>query len=130
MEPVEDPGEPRSPLVRAFSKEMIDAAFERRPAYKTMAPLMTLRVISVSILALALMTGVHLHNSAFAQSIIPDPTLTPGAVRTTDVGEICPTGTRELRHWSRERGDRILAEYDLPAGPHPATKSIILSRLD
>jgi hypothetical protein len=52
-------------------------------------------------------------------AIVPDPTLTPGAVRTVDVGAICSTGTRELRHWSRERDDRIMAEYGLPPGPHP-----------
>jgi hypothetical protein len=52
-------------------------------------------------------------------TIVPDPTLTPGAVRTVDVGEICATGTRELRHWTRERDDRIMVEYGLPTGPHP-----------
>jgi hypothetical protein len=52
-------------------------------------------------------------------TIVPDPTLTPGAVRTVDVDEICSTGTRELRHWSRERDDRIMEEYGLPTGPHP-----------
>jgi hypothetical protein len=52
-------------------------------------------------------------------AVIPDPTLTPGAVRTTDVGAICSTPTRELRHWSRDRDDRIMAEYGLPPGPHP-----------
>jgi hypothetical protein len=31
-------------------------------------------------------------------TIVPDPTLTPGAVRTTDVALICSVGTRELRH--------------------------------
>jgi hypothetical protein len=51
-------------------------------------------------------------------AIIPDPTITPGAVRTTDVGAICSTPTSELRHWSRERDDRIMAEYRLPLGPH------------
>ena len=57
---------------------------------------------------------------AWADStIIPDPTLTPGAVRTTDAGEICSTGTRQLRHWDRARDDRIMAEYGLPPGPHP-----------
>jgi hypothetical protein len=58
---------------------------------------------------------------ALAQSIatVPDPVLTPGAVRTTDVAAICSTGTRELRHWSRERDDEILVEYGLPTGPHP-----------
>ena len=50
-------------------------------------------------------------------AIAPDPTLTPGAVRTTDVSEICSHGTRELRHWDRERDDRIMAEYGLPHEP-------------
>jgi hypothetical protein len=54
---------------------------------------------------------------AMAQAVIPDPTLTHGAVRTTDVGAICSTPTGELRHWSRERDDRILAAYGLPPGP-------------
>jgi hypothetical protein len=51
-------------------------------------------------------------------AIIPDPTITPGAVRTTDVGEICSTPTGELRHWNRDRDNRILSEYGLPPGPH------------
>jgi hypothetical protein len=54
-----------------------------------------------------------------SQAIVPDPTLTPGAVRTTDVGEICSTPTSSLRHWDRARDNRILAEYGLPPGPHP-----------
>ena len=44
-------------------------------------------------------------------AIVPDPTLTPGAVRTTDPVEIGEHGTRELRHWDRARDDRIMAEY-------------------
>jgi hypothetical protein len=52
-------------------------------------------------------------------AIAPDPTLTPGAVRTIDLGEICSRGTRQLRHWDRTRDDRVMAEYGLPAGPHP-----------
>jgi hypothetical protein len=67
---------------------------------------------------LALMAA--LAGPAWADSgILPDPTLTPGAVRSTDVSEICSTGTRELRHWDRERDDHIMAEYGLPSGPHP-----------
>jgi hypothetical protein len=54
-----------------------------------------------------------------ASTIVPDPTLTPGAVRTTDAGLICSTGTRELRHWDRARDDHIMTEYGLPTGPHP-----------
>jgi hypothetical protein len=50
-------------------------------------------------------------------AIAPDPTLTPGAVRTIDVGEISSHGTREPRHWDRERDDRIMAEYGLPHEP-------------
>jgi hypothetical protein len=61
-----------------------------------------------------------LADPAMAQAIVPDPTLTPGAVRSTDVGEICSTSTSGLRHWSRERDDRIMAEYGLPPGPHPS----------
>jgi hypothetical protein len=53
-------------------------------------------------------------------TVVPDPVLTPGAVRTTDPVEICSTGTRQLRHWSRSRDDRILAEYGLSPGPHPS----------
>ena len=52
-------------------------------------------------------------------AIVPDPTLTSGAVRTTDVGEICSHGTRELRHWDRERDDHIMTEYGLRPGSHP-----------
>jgi hypothetical protein len=59
--------------------------------------------------------------NAIAQqiAILPNHALTPGMVRTVDVEEICSSGTRELRRWSRERDDRILAEYGLPEGPHP-----------
>jgi hypothetical protein len=57
--------------------------------------------------------------SAADFAIVPDPTLTPGAVRTTDPVEICTHSTREFRHWSREADDRILIEYGLPPGPHP-----------
>jgi hypothetical protein len=56
---------------------------------------------------------------ASAQAILPNPTLTPGAVRTINVGDICAQGTTELRHWSRERDNRIMGEYGLPTGPHP-----------
>jgi hypothetical protein len=68
----------------------------------------------------AILPFLLLASAAAAQAVIPDPTLTPGAVRTTDVGAICSTPTSELRHWSRERDDRIMAEYGLPTGPHPA----------
>jgi hypothetical protein len=68
--------------------------------------------------ALALMAA--LGAPALADStIVPDPTLTPGAIRTVDSAEICSHGTRELRHWDRARDDRIMAEYGLPTGPHP-----------
>ena len=79
-------------------------------------------LVSLALLAalasLALL--VALASPAFADSgSMPDPVLTPGAIRTTDVGEICSTSTRELRHWSRDRDDRIMLEYGLPVGSHP-----------
>jgi hypothetical protein len=70
------------------------------------------------VFALVFMTGGG-GGGASAQAVAPDPTVTPGAIRTTDTNEICSTGTRRLRRWSRERDDRILAEYGLPPGPHP-----------
>jgi hypothetical protein len=68
------------------------------------------------IVALALLVA----SPAWADSgILPDPKLTTGLVRSTTVSEICSTATGELRHWSRDRGDQIMAEYGLPSGPHP-----------
>ena len=55
----------------------------------------------------------------FAQAIAPDPTLTPGAVRTTDVADVCSHGTSQLRNMTSERRDWLMREYGLPPGPHP-----------
>ena len=74
-----------------------------------------MRLLATMVAALAWSTVAQAADFA----IVPDPTMTPGAVRTTDPVEICEHGTRELRHWSRERDDRILIEHGLPAGPHP-----------
>jgi hypothetical protein len=73
------------------------------------------------ILSYVLVTSMQGSTEATAQqaAIIPDPTLTPGAVRTIDVAQICVNGTAGVRHWSRERDDRIMAEYGLKPGPHP-----------
>jgi hypothetical protein len=55
-----------------------------------------------------------------APGTLPNLALTPGAVRTADPGDVCgDRSTRQYRHWSRARDDRILAEYRLPPGPHP-----------
>ena len=75
--------------------------------------------LRVPILGAALLASQSLAATA-ETTVVPDPTLTPGAVRTTDAAVICAAGTRQLRHWSRERDDRILAEYGLPEGPHPS----------
>jgi hypothetical protein len=75
--------------------------------------------IAFALLAL-IVVGVHWARGDEAPAaIVPDPTLTPGAVRTTDAEEICASGTQAQRHWSRERDDRIMVEYGLPLGPHP-----------
>jgi hypothetical protein len=74
--------------------------------------------------ALALTALLVAAAAAAAQNlaIVPDPTLTTGAVRTTKLSDICSTPTSGLRHWSRERDDRILAEYGLPTGSHPSVE--------
>jgi hypothetical protein len=72
--------------------------------------------------ALILLAGLALLAAvppAHAQTVVPDPTLTPGAVRTTDTGDVCRHGTNQLRHMTRERSDKIMASYDLPGGRHP-----------
>jgi hypothetical protein len=79
--------------------------------------LFALAANAIAIIAALLSTAIPVNASELA--VVPDPTLTPGAVRTTDRSEICSTSTRELRHWSRERDDRILREYGLPPGQHP-----------
>jgi hypothetical protein len=69
---------------------------------------------------LAALALLALASPAFADTtIVPDPVLTPGQARTANIGEACSTSTRELRHWSRERDDKIMREYGLPAGAHP-----------
>jgi hypothetical protein len=68
----------------------------------------------------SLAVATALVSPAWADSgILPDPVLTPGASRTTNIATICETETRTLRHWSRERDDKIMREYELPAGAHP-----------
>jgi len=63
--------------------------------------------------------------------VLPDPALTPGAVRTMDAGDVCiDRRTRQYRHWSRPRDDRILAEYGLPPGLHPSYEVDHLIPLD
>jgi hypothetical protein len=54
-----------------------------------------------------------------AQTAVPDPTLTPGVVSTTDAADVCSHGTNPLRHMSHERSDAIMAEYSLPGGRDP-----------
>jgi hypothetical protein len=62
---------------------------------------------------------------------LPNPALTPGAVRTADPADVCgDRSTRQYRHWSRARDDRILAEYRLPPGPHPSYEVDHLIPLD
>jgi hypothetical protein len=68
---------------------------------------------------LVLLVALILSGGAAAQTAVPDPTLTPGAVRTTDVADVCSHGTAHLRHMTRDRSDAIMAEYGLPGGPHP-----------
>jgi hypothetical protein len=72
------------------------------------------------LLALLLAAGPGCIGSAEAQAVVPDPTLTPGVVRTTDVSQVCTHGTSQLRHMTRERSDAILAAYGLPGGQHEA----------
>jgi hypothetical protein len=61
--------------------------------------------------------------AASAQTAVPDPTLTPGAVRTTDAADVCSRGTNQLRHMSRERSDAIMPIMACRAVATPTTRS-------
>ena len=60
---------------------------------------------------------VAVAQAAFAQAVVPDPTLTPGSVRTTNLGEICFEGTRQHRH--RHDAMAIMDEYGLAPESRP-----------
>jgi hypothetical protein len=53
-------------------------------------------MIRLSLAAVAVLTWSSA--SAADLAIVPDPTMTPGVARTTDAGEICSHGTRDLRY--------------------------------
>jgi hypothetical protein len=82
-------------------------------------PALILSTLALALL-LSLPPGLTRGSPAWADSgILPDPTLTPGAVRTADLAAVCSADTRALRRWSRDRDDRIMVEYGLAPGPHP-----------
>ena len=62
------------------------------------------------VLAAMLLSSI---SSAFASSVIPDPTITPGVVRTTDAFAVCERGTKELRRASRARTELIMRAHDV-----------------
>jgi hypothetical protein len=79
-------------------------------------------VINSTLRHLGCVAALLMAHAAFAggeYAVVPDPTITPGRARTQDAQEICANGTRQLRHWSRDRDDRILRAYGLAPGPHP-----------
>lgn len=56
-------------------------------------------------------------SGALAQAVVPDPTLTPGSVRTTNLGEICFEGTGQHRH--RHDDMAIMESYGLAPESRP-----------
>lgn len=71
-------------------------------------------------LALIALTAALYASPVSAQAVVPDPTITPGAVRTTDAMDVCSHGTVQLRHMTRARSDAIMNFYGLPGGRHEA----------
>jgi hypothetical protein len=62
------------------------------------------------VLAAALIASI---SPALASPVIPDPTITPGVVRTTDAFAVCDHNTRELRHASRARAEIIMRTHEI-----------------
>jgi hypothetical protein len=92
--------------------------------YHRGATLLKIRTSTISMLLLTALSNGY----AYAQTL-PNPKLTPGAVRTTDKQDICSHGTRELRLYntnrnaSRERYAHVLRSYNFAyqqTGKRPA----------
>jgi hypothetical protein len=56
-----------------------------------------------------------LSSQAGAQTAVPDPTLTPGAVRTRYVDDVCSHGTNGRREPPRTRGSEHVMRTFSPA---------------
>jgi hypothetical protein len=91
------------------------------PLERGRRPARLANALAAAILAASVSFGAIGQDSVAAYrhaGVLPDPALTPGAVRTTDMAGVCTDRhTRQYRHWSREQADRILHEYGLPPGP-------------
>lgn len=45
--------------------------------------------------------------------VLPDATVTPGVVRTTDLNQVCGTHTSEFRHTTEKMKNQVYAEYGI-----------------
>lgn len=86
------------------------------------------RLLAVaSLLSLACLSG---DVPAAPSGLIPDARLTPGAVRTTDVQDICTTRTSTIRHTTKSMKDRVRAEYaGKPGFPKVDSEAVELDHL-
>jgi hypothetical protein len=83
--------------------------------------------IAAGLTAAFAVTALHGQSAA----TLPNHALTPGSVRTTSKDDICnDPNTKQYRHWTRARDDRILHEYGVPPGPHPTYEIDHLVPLD
>lgn len=59
------------------------------------------------------------------QHELPDPYLTPGAVRTTDAHEICTRSTTDIRKVTTRTKRQVFEAYGNPGGNHTGFCSIV-----
>jgi hypothetical protein len=71
---------------------------------------MTRAAAGAAIVLMSALAGPALGQEAIAY---PDPALTPGAVRSINLGEICSAGTSQFRHWDSQRADRVYKLYGI-----------------
>ena len=95
-------------------RRFVDQQRRREERDQKLPKRLGIAVIAYLLFSAAMFLFAKAHDNTLA-----DFSVTPGAVRTVDKTEVCFHSTREWRHWSRARDDRILMEYGLPAGPHP-----------
>lgn len=65
---------------------------------------------------IALLISILAVPFAFAQKL-PNPKLTPGAIRTTDTKQICSTTTKQFRHTSEAVKKAVCREYHVSPCP-------------
>jgi hypothetical protein len=122
--PVDDVvAKPIEPTLVEISMGRVVAAFQLSPLRPVLGSKHTPNRTAAKFARLASALWVFVASPAWAGPAAiayPDPTLTPGQIRTASRGEICSADTRALRHWDRGRANLIYERYGIARGDRMA----------